>query len=165
VRFLFVEEVTPVLGSALKLLAVGEASRQVGGYVNNLARRYLILMIASAMFLSACAFGMLALYWSLIFQNLTPVQASCAIACGLLLIAFLTALAAYGTTRASKPAPLLENESVTKIPALAELTAEDVGHQIELAVAKYGAAKVVAFAALGGVVAGILTRRMPPSEI
>jgi hypothetical protein len=162
---LSVEEVTPVLGTALKLLAIGEASRQVGGYVNNLARRYLILTIASAMFLGACAFAMLALYWSLIFQNLTPVQASCAIACGLLLIALLMVLLAYGTTRTNKPAPLLESESVAKIPALVDLTAEDVGRQIELAVAKHGAGKVVAFAALGGVVAGILTRRMPLSQI
>jgi hypothetical protein len=154
-----------VLGSALKLLAIGEASRQVGGYINNLARRYLILIIASAMFLGACAFGTLALYWSLIFQNLSPVQASCVMASGLLLIALLTVLLAYGTTRARKPPALLESESVTKLPALADLTADDVGRQIELAAAKHGAGKVVAFAALGGLIAGILARRMPHSQI
>jgi hypothetical protein len=145
----------------MKLLAVGEASRQVGGYVNNLATRYLILMVAFTIFLGAFAYGTLATYWKLTSLNWTPVQAALGVACGLLLIAFLMALLAYGTTQASKPEPLLENNALSPMPAIADLTPEDVGRHIERAVALHGAGKVVAFAAAGGIIAGMLSRRLP----
>ncbi len=148
-----------MFGTALRLLAVGEAGQRLGDYVRNLTKRYLMLGIAGIPFLAAIVFGILAGFWALSAWIQDPIW-SAAIMVGILaLVGFLIVLTAYGTTREETPSarqvirqPVQALQS--QIPSM-----DDVGRQIEHAVRQYGAVRVATAAAAGGVIAGILARR------
>ena len=87
-----------MFGTALRLLAAGEAGHRLGGYVKNLTRRYLMLGIAGIPFLAAIAFGILAGFWALTSWTQNPTW-SAVIMVGILVLAgLLIVLIAYGTT-------------------------------------------------------------------
>jgi hypothetical protein len=155
-----------MFGQALRLLAVGEAGQRLGGYVRNLATRYLILSAAGMAFLGAIVFAILAGFWALDSSNRDPVTSAGIMAAILALVGFLIALIAYGITRQkeqssvreaiSKPVQTLQSQ----IPSV-----DDVGRQIEHAVKEYGPLRVTAAAAAGGVLAGLIAKRYGQPEL
>lgn len=149
-----------MFGTALRLLATGAAGRRVGGYVKNLRTRYLLLAIAGIIFSIAAGFGILAIFWKLILLNYDPVTSAAIMAGGLFLIGFLTVLIAYGTTEAAS-----ESVSQALTDPVAALrsevpSAEEVGRHIEDAVRIYGPLRVTAGAAVAGLIAGLLSKRL-----
>ncbi len=148
-----------MFGTALRLLAAGEAGRRLGDYVKHLTIKYLVLSMAGIAFSIAIVFGILAGFWGLNSWTHNPIWSALIMAGIFVLAALLTALAAYGTTR-EKPAsarqamqdPLQAVQS--HIPSV-----EDVGRQIEHAVRVYGPVRVAAAAAGGGLIAGLLAKR------
>ena len=148
-----------MFGAALRLVAAGVASQRLGGYVKNLTTKYLVLSVAGSIFLVAAIFGILAGFWALNTWTQNPIW-SALIMLGILALAgFLTVLIAYGITREKPQSP---RQALTdpmqaiqgQIPSM-----EDVGHQIEQAVRRYGPLRVAAAAAAGGLVAGLLAKR------
>jgi uncharacterized membrane protein len=159
VLFSAVEKVTPMFGTALRLLAVGEASRRLGDYVKNLATKYLMLSAAGTVFLGAIVFATLAVFWALVSRNNDPV-ASAGIMAGILaLVGFLIALIAYGITRERTPSARQALQEPAYALQSQVPTVDDVGRQIEYAVRKYGAVRVATAAAAGGLIAGLLAKR------
>ncbi len=148
-----------MFGAILRLMAVGEAGRRMGGYVQNLMTRYLVLSVAGTAFLGAIIFGILAGFWALTSRTNNPV-ASAAIMAGILVLAgLLIALIAYGATRERTGSPSQAfSEPVAAMQSYVP-TVEDVGRQIESAARQYGPVRVVAAAAAGGLVAGLLAKR------
>jgi hypothetical protein len=148
-----------MFGTILRLMAVGEAGRRVGDYVQNLIRRYLALGIAGMAFLAAFVFLILAVFWALLYRN-GPVTSAVIMAVILALAGLLIVLIAYGITREKPPSvkqALMEpvHAAQSQIP-----TVDDVGREIERAVAKYGPVRVTAAAAVGGLVAGLMAKRL-----
>ena len=148
-----------MLGVALRLLATGEAGRRVGGYVKNLATRYIVLSVAGIALLVAIAFAILAGFWALNLWLLNPIWAALAMMGIFIFAALSIALIAYGITRerplsakAAMRDPLQAVQS--RIPSV-----EDVGREIKSAVHRYGPVRVAAAAMAGGVVAGLLAKR------
>lgn len=148
-----------MFGVALRLLAAGEASRRLGDYVKNLTTRYLILSVALLAFLVAIVFAILASFLALDWWLQSPLWAALIMMAISVLAGFLIVLTAYGITnrgpesaRAALRDPMQAVQS--HIP-----TVEDVGHQIEIAVRRYGPARVAAAAAAGGLIAGMLAKR------
>jgi predicted lipid-binding transport protein (Tim44 family) len=140
-------------------MAVGEAGRRVGGYFQTLITRYLVLSVAGTAFLGAIIFAILAGFWALTSRNNNPVASAAIMAGILVLVGLLIALAAYGITSQRRESPRLAlSEPVTAIQSYVP-TVEDVGRQIELAARQYGPLRVVAMAAAGGLVAGLLAKR------
>jgi hypothetical protein len=150
-----------MFGQALRLLAVGEAGQRLGGYVRNLATRYIVLSAAGMAFLGAIVFAILAGFWALNSRGNDPVTSAGIMAGALALAGLLIALIAYGVTQEKKPAVSVR-EAIrqpvqtlqSKIPSI-----DDVGHQIEHAVKEYGPLRVTAAAAAGGLLAGLVARR------
>jgi hypothetical protein len=144
-----------MFGAALRLMAVGEASRRVGGYVKNLITRYLVLSMAGISFAIAAAFGILAAFWAIDLQMQNPIYSALIMAGILLLIGLLIALIAYGITRGNQSArPPLAAASAGQFPDM-----DRIGRQIENAVRVYGPLRVAGAAMAGGIVAGLLARR------
>ena len=148
-----------MFGTALRLLAVGEAGRRVGDYVQNLVTKYLVLSVAGTAFLGAIVFAVLAVFWAILSRNHDPV-ASAGIMSGILaLVGFSIVFIAYGITR-EKPQSArqaLRNpaEAMTaQVPAI-----DEVGRQIEHAAQQYGAVRVTAAAAAAGIIAGMAAKK------
>ncbi len=150
-----------MFGQALRLLAVGEAGQRLGGYVRNLATRYLVLSAAGMAFLGAIVFAILAGFWALNSSNHDPVISAGIMAGILALVGFLTALIAYGATREKKQAASVSQIMRAPVQTLQSQipSVDDVGRQIEHAVKEYGPLRVTAAAAAGGLVAGLIARR------
>ena len=62
-----------MFGTALRLLAVGEAGRRIRVYVRNLTTKYLVLSVAGMAFTAAITFAMLAAFWALISRTQDPI--------------------------------------------------------------------------------------------
>jgi hypothetical protein len=152
-----------MLGTALRLLAAGEAGRHLGAYVKNLTTRYLMLAVAGMIFSTATVFGMLAAFWAINTKVQNPIWSALIMLGSLVLAGFLIVLIAYGSTRARPKSAntALRNTLQDPVQALqAQLpSVDEVGHQIEEAVRRYGPFQVAAAAAAGGVVAGLLAKR------
>src|SRR5262249_37576473 len=120
---------------------------------------------AGIIFLIAVFFALLAGFWALDLWTRNPIWAALIMAGSLFLAGFLIAHTAYGLTR-GKPQhanPAIEpslHAAPTSLPAV-----EDVGRQIEEAAREYGAARVVAAAATGGLVAGLLVKRLTQARV
>jgi hypothetical protein len=130
----------------------------VGGYVQNLATKYLILAAAGLVFSAALIFVILASLWALVNQtNGDWVAAAGIMAAILALVGFVIVLLAYGVAEPEPPRiisdPMAELQA--QIPSM-----HDIGDQIERASARYGPARVMAAAAVAGVVAGLAARRV-----
>src|SRR5258706_12201709 len=148
-----------MFGAALRLLAVGEASRRLGDYAKNLATKYLMLSAAGTAFLAAIVFVILAVFWALISRNHDPVLSAWIMAGILALVGFLTVFIAYGITR-EKPQSVKQALRDPIQTAQSQLpTADDIRRQIEHAVRVYGPVRVATAAAAGGLVAGLLAKR------
>ncbi len=150
-----------MFGQALRLLAVGEAGQRLGGYVKNLATRYLVLSAAGMAFLGAIVFAILAGFWALNSRSNDPV-ASAGIMAGILALAgLLIALIAYGTTREKKQAASVSQALSQPVQTLQSQipSVDDVARQIEDAVRQYGPLRVTAAAAAGGLLAGLVAKR------
>jgi ElaB/YqjD/DUF883 family membrane-anchored ribosome-binding protein len=149
-----------MFGAILRLMAVGEAGRRVGGYFQNLITKYLVLSVAGTAFLGAIIFAILAGFWALTSRNNNPVASAAIMAAILVLVGLLIALAAYGITRERRASPSAAlSQPVTAVQSYLP-TVEDVGRQIELATREYGPLRVVAAAAAGGLVVGLLAKRL-----
>jgi hypothetical protein len=156
-----------MFGQALRLLAVGEAGQRLGGYVRNLATRYLVLSAAGMAFLGAIVFAILAGFWALDSSNRDPVTSAGIMAAILALVGFLIALIAYGITREKKPAVSVSQVMRAPVQTLQSQipSVDDVGRQIEHAVKEYGPLRVTAAAAAGGLLAGLIARRYGQPEL
>jgi hypothetical protein len=148
-----------MFGTVLRLMAVGEAGRRMGGYVQNLITRYLVLSVAGTAFLGAIVFVILAGFWGL-SRNNGPVTSAVIMAVILAFAGLLIALIAYGITR-EKPASVKQALMDPVHSVQSQLpTVDDVGREIERAVARYGPVRVTAAAAVGGVVAGLMAKKL-----
>lgn len=144
-----------MLGLILRLMAAGEGDRGAGDSVKKLTTRYLVLGIASMIFASAIAFGVLAAFWALESQTGDPIMAA-AIMVGILILAgLLIALIAYGITGGQEtPSPA---KAIGQ--ALLPVPVEEIGRNIELAADQYGAVRVATAAAAGGLLVGFLAKK------
>jgi membrane associated rhomboid family serine protease len=148
-----------MFGAALRLLAVGEAGRRLGGYVRNLTKRYLVLSMAGIPFVAAIVFGILAAFWALNSQIQDPIW-SAVIMVGILVLAgLLIVLIAYGITREETPSARQAIRQPVQALQSQIPTVDDVGRRIEHAVRQYGPFRVAAAAAAGGLIAGILAKK------
>ena len=148
-----------MFGAALRLLAVGEAGRRLGDYVQNLVTKYLVLSVAGTAFMSAIVFAMLAAFWALISRNHDPVASAGIMAGVLALVGFLIVFIAYGITHRKPQSVKQALVEPVKAAQNQMPTMDDVGRQIELAVRQYGPVRVATAAAAGGLVAGLLAKR------
>jgi hypothetical protein len=132
----------------------------MGGYVQNLAKKYLILAGAGAIFGTALVFAMLAAFWALLARNNDPVLSAGIMAGILAIVGLLIAFVAYGSTANNKPPSVsaaLKSPVDTvraNVPAV-----DDVGRQIEYAVRQYGPMKVAAAAAGAGLIVGFIAKK------
>ena len=144
-----------MLGVILRLLAAGDGDRGAGDSLKNLTTRWLVFGIAGIIFASGIAFGVLAGFWALESRTQDPILSAVIMVGILILAALLTAFIAYGITGGEKtPGPA---KAVAQ--ALVPLPVEEVGRQIEAAAQEYGAVRVAAAAAAGGLVAGMLAKK------
>jgi len=149
-----------MFGTALRLLAVGEAGRRVGDYAKTMVTRYLVLSVAATAFLGAIVFAILAGFWELSSRNNDPISSAAIMAAVLALVGFLIALIAYGTTREKTPSVSEAfQRPVQAFQAQVPTSVDDIGRQIEYAVRTYGPVKVATAAAAGGLVAGLLAKK------
>src|SRR6516162_1282276 len=88
-----------MFGTALRLIAAGEAGRRLGDYLRNLTAKYLVLSAAGLVFAGAALFALLAGFWALDLWTRNPIWAALIMAGSLCLAGFLIALTAYGLTR------------------------------------------------------------------
>ncbi|MGO8954344.1 MAG: hypothetical protein ACLPWS_20395 [Rhodomicrobium sp.] len=150
-----------MLGAILRLIAAGDARRRLGGYVQTAVTRYLVLVLAAAVFSAAAVFALLAGFWALNKWQQDPVLSAAFMAAILASIGSLIALIAFGVTREKNRPDARQALAVTAAPAPGELpTVEDIGRQIEHAVRKHGPVRVLAAAVAGGVIAGLLAKRL-----
>jgi hypothetical protein len=149
-----------MFGTALKLIAAGEASRRLGDYLRSLTAKYLVLSAAGIAFAAAALFALLAGFWALDLWTHNPIWAALIMAGSLCLAGFLIALTAYGPTRVRPQMARSAIESPLQAAQSSIPTVEDVGRQIEAAARQYGPARVAAAAAAGGLVAGVLVKRL-----
>jgi hypothetical protein len=127
----------------------------VGGYVQNLATKYLIFSVAGLAFLAAIIFGMLAIFWVLAQAMQDYPQAAGIMAGIMLAVGCFIALVAYGI--AQRP-PRIVRHPVESLEAQLP-TVDDIGDQIEWAARRYGPVKVLAAAGAAGLVAGVAARK------
>jgi hypothetical protein len=154
-----------MFGAALRLMAAGVAGRRLGDYVKNLTTKYLMLAVAGIVFSIATAFAILAAFWALNTWMQNPIWTALIMLGIFTLAGFLIVLLAYGTTR-TKPQsakqamqdPIQALQS--QIPSV-----EDVGHQIEQAVRRYGPMRVAGAAVAGGLIAGLLAKRFGQANV
>ncbi len=157
-----------MFGTALRLLAAGEAGQRLGGYVRSLATRYLVLSIAGIAFLGAIVFAILAGFWALNSSNHDPIISAGIMAAVLALVGFLIALIAYGTTREKAQSGVSVSRALqqpvqtlrSEVPSV-----DDVAREIEQAVKRHGPFQVAAAAAAGGLIAGIVAKRLGETQV
>jgi hypothetical protein len=148
-----------MFGAVLRLIAAGEAGRRLGVYLRNLTAKYLMLSAAGIVFAGAVLFALLAGFWALDLWTGNQVWASLIMAGSLFLAGFLITLAAYRNTK-GKPETGKQAAGPQLLAAQSSLPpVEEVGRQIEEAARRYGPVGVVAAAAAGGLVAGLLVKR------
>ena len=143
----------------LRLMAVGEAGRRLGDYMQRLAVKYLVLSVAGIIFLAAVIFGILSIFWALISSIHDPVISAGIMAGALALIGLLIVLIAYGITGRKRPSANLALRDPVQALESRVPSVEDVGRQIEYAARRYGPIRVTAAAAASGLAAGILAKR------
>jgi small-conductance mechanosensitive channel len=141
-------------------MAAAGAGRRLGDYFRNLTAKYLVLTAAGIVFAAAALFALLAGFWALDFWTQNPVWAALIMAGSLCLAGFLIALTAYGRTKAKPQAAARAMEPPSLAAQGAIPSVEDVGRQIEEAARQYGPVRVVAAAAAGGLIAGLLVKRL-----
>ena len=150
-----------MLGAILRLIAAGEAGRRLGGYLQTTLTRYLVLALSAAVFSAASVFALLAGFWALNQWLQDPVVSAAFMAAILASIGLLIALIAFGPTREKSRPDAKQALAVTAAPEPSQLpTVEDIGRQIEHAVRKHGPVRVLAAAAAGGVIVGLLAKRL-----
>jgi len=154
-----------MLGTALRLIAAGEASRRLGDYLRKLTARYLVLSAAGIVFSAAVLFALLAGFWALDLWMHNPVWDALIMAGSLCLAGFLIALTAYGLTRGKPQAANRAIEAPLHAASSSLPAVEDVGRQIEEAARQYGPVRVAAAAAAGGLVAGVLVKRLTQPRV
>ena len=151
------------LSAALRLLAVGEASRRLGDYLKKLAEKYLVLSAAGTIFLAAIIFAILAAFWALTSAIQNPAISAAIMAAALALIGLLTVLIASGIGR-NRTQSVRQAGGGARPAAIGQIPSiEDVGRQIENAARTYGPLRVTAAAAAGGLVTGLLASRFRPA--
>ncbi|MGO9547429.1 MAG: hypothetical protein ACLPPF_21880 [Rhodomicrobium sp.] len=150
-----------MLGGLLRLIAAGEAGRRLGGYIQTAFTRFLVLALASAVFLAGAVFALLAGYWALNGWLNNPVLSAASMAAILASIGLSIALIASGPTK-EKSAPAASRALAVQGSAAPDgvPTVEDVARRIEHAVRVHGPVRVIAGAAAGGLVAGLIARRL-----
>ncbi len=150
-----------MLGGFLRLIAAGEAGRRLGGYIQTAFTRFLVLALAGAVFLAGVVFALLAGYWAVNGWLHNPVASAGLMAAILASIGLSIALIASGPTKEKSTPAASRALAVRGAPAPGALpTVEDVARHIEHAVAVHGPVRVIAGAAAGGIVAGMLARRL-----
>jgi hypothetical protein len=154
-----------MFGTALRLIAAREASRRLGDYLRKAAAKYLVLSAAGIVFSIAVLFALLAGFWALDLWTRNPIWAALIMAGSLFLAGFLIALTAYGLTRGKPQTAKRAIEPLSQAAQGSLPTVEDVGRQIEEAARQYGPARVVAAAAAGGLVAGLLVKRLTQPRV
>jgi hypothetical protein len=153
-----------MIGTALRLIAAGEASRRLGERLTNLTVKYLVLSAAGIVFGIAIVFALLAGFWALDLWTHNPVLDALIMAGSLCLAGLLIALTAYGLTK-EKPLTAKHGIAPPLYAAQSLPTVEDVGRQIDEAARQYGPVRVVAAAAAGGLVAGLLVKRLTQARV
>ncbi len=155
-----------MFGTALRLLAAGKAGESLGGYVRSLTTKYLVLSIAGIAFLGAIVFAILAGFWALNSSSQDPILSAGIMAAVLACLGLLIALYAYGTTR-EKPQASVSRAIRQPVQTLtSEIpSVDEVARQIEQAVKRHGPFQVATAAAAGGLVAGILAKRLGETQI
>ncbi len=148
-----------MFGAILRLLAAGEAGRRLGDYVNHLKTKYLVLGAAGMISLVAIVFAILAIFWGLISLNHNPAASAGIMAGALGLIGLLTVFIGFGITQrkpqsASQALRYPVQTVQSEVPSV-----ENIGRFIERSARDYGALRVTAAAAAGGLVAGLLAKR------
>ncbi|MBI4724983.1 MAG: hypothetical protein HY765_08410 [Rhodomicrobium sp.] len=149
-----------MFGAILRLMAAAEAGRRMGDYMRLLARRYLVLSAAVIPFAAAAIFAILAIFWALNSWIENPVWPALIMVGILALAGFSIVYIAYGITREKPQSVRQAIEEPLQAVQSHIPTVEDVGRQIEHAVHRYGPVRVAAAAAAGGLVAGLLARRL-----
>src|SRR5262249_39185944 len=113
----------------------------------------------------AALFALLAGFWALDLWLQNPVWAALIMAGSLCLAGFFIALTAYGPIK-SKPQTAALAMKPPSAPAQSVLpSVEDVGRRIEEAARQYGLVPVVAAAAAGGLIAGLLVKRLAQMQV
>lgn len=149
--------------SAIRLWAVGQAGSQVSGYVQGLVMKYLILGAAGLVFLAALVFVILAGFWALVVQtNGDWIAAAGIMAAILALVGLVIVLVAYGV--AEPEAPRIVSDPMAALQAQVP-SMHEIGDQIERATARYGPARVMAAAAVAGIVAGLAAKRVGAAQL
>ena len=149
-----------MFGAILRLLAAGEAGRRLGDYVNHLKTKYLVLGAAGMIFLVAIVFAILAIFWGLISLNHDPATSAGIMAGALGLIGLLDRVYSAlelrsGSRQSASQALRYPVQAVqSEVPSV-----ENIGRLIEHSARDYGALRVTAAAAAGGLVAGLLAKR------
>jgi hypothetical protein len=141
-------------------MAAAGAGRRLGDYLRNLTAKYLVLGAAAIVFAGAALFALLAGFWALDLWTHSPVWAALIMAGSLCLAGFLIALTAYGLTRAKPQTARYAMEPPLYAAQSSLPSVEDAARQIEEAARQYGPVRVVAAAAAGGLVAGLLVKRL-----
>ncbi len=147
-----------MFGAILRLMAAGEVGRRLGEYVKHLTTRYLVLSAAGMIFLVAIVFAILAIFWGLTSRNHDPVISAAIMAGALGLIGCSIAAIAYGITQRKPPSASQALRDPVQAVQNEVPSAADVGRLIEGAAREYGALRVTAAAAAGGLVAGLLAK-------
>ena len=134
-------------------------ARRLGDYVNHLKTKYLVLGAAGMIFLVAIVFAILAVFWGLISLNHNPAASAGIMAGALGLIGLLTVFIGFGITQrkqqsASQALRYPVQAVQSEVPSV-----ENIGRFIERSARDYGALRVTAAAAAGGLVAGLLAKR------
>jgi hypothetical protein len=127
----------------------------VGGYVQNLTTKYLILSVAGLAFLAAIIFVILAAFWGLAIWTQNIVQAAGIMAVILAVLGFFIVFIAYGIEERK---PRILSDPMASLRAEVP-SVDEIGDHIEEAVHHYGPSKVVMAAAVAGIVAGLASRR------
>lgn len=159
-----------MFGTALRLLGAQQALKRVrlraemglermGEQVQQMVLRYLVLALAGIAFLGAGVFGVLAGFWGFLEVVHDP-AASAGIMAGILVfIGLLIALLAFGITQVKRQRfKAVERYPVQNVRSSLP-TVEDVGQQIERAVAQYGPVQVTTAAVAAGLLAGLMAKR------
>ena len=122
----------------------------MGDYVNHLKTKYLVLGAAGMIFLVAIVFAILAIFWGLISLNHNPAASAGIMAGALGLIGLLTVFIGFGITQrkqqsASQALRYPVQTVQSEVPSV-----ENIGRFIERSARDYGALRVTAAAAAGG---------------
>jgi hypothetical protein len=154
-----------MFGAVLRLMAAGVAGRHLGDYVKNLTTKYLMLAVAGMVFSVAALFGILAGFWALNTRTQNPIWTALIMLGIFVLAGLLIVLLAYGTTRTKHVSAKQAMQDPVQALQSQIPSVEDVGHQIEKAVRRYGPMRVAGAAVAGGLIAGLLAKRFGQANV